>query len=60
MASDEQKEYRRALKRAAEALDQLDKAKGHFAAKRVDGELELAIKALHVVEYSLRSRGSNS
>jgi hypothetical protein len=53
MASDAQKNYKRALKRVEDALDAFNKAKGIFEVKRSYRELEFAIVALHTAKVNL-------
>ena len=54
MATDEQKDYRRALKRAEDALGKLDKATNLFEIKRIHrNELTPAIEALLASKLAL-------
>ena len=53
MATDAQKNYRRAFKRTEAALDQLDNAKGIFDAKRKYRELQFAIETLLASKLAL-------
>jgi hypothetical protein len=54
MASDAQKNYKRALKRVEDALDAFNKEKGHFNAKRIHGnELTPAVERLLAAKLAL-------
>lgn len=56
--ADEQKAYKRALKRTEDAVANFDKARDHFAVKRGYRDLEYAIRALHAAKLAL-VRGTN-